>query len=127
MPKYGQAAIIATTLFHQNKYPTPQEAWHASTLQVFTTTASRSKGCPRGAYLGLCEEGLVNGVPKGKYCNSIKNKKYAIAAIEILKQQLNIAHTEKSLWLQIMKGEQKVYNHQMDVVLSLWNEGLLIK
>lgn len=47
MPKYGQVAILATTLIHHYKYSTPQEAWNAATN------------------LGLCEAGLIRGVLNG--------------------------------------------------------------
>ena len=34
----------------------------------------------RGAFLGLCEEGLVKGIPAGKYSASKDNKQYAVRA-----------------------------------------------
>jgi hypothetical protein len=45
-----------------------------------TSPTSRKKDCPRGAFLGLCEEGLVKGIPAGKYTASKDNKAYAVRA-----------------------------------------------
>jgi ATP dependent DNA ligase C terminal region len=32
-----------------------------------TSPTARRKSCPRGAFLGLCEEGLVKGILPGRY------------------------------------------------------------
>lgn len=31
-----------------------------------------------------------------------------------------------NLWLLVMRGEWKTPNHQMEVVLALWNDGLIV-
>jgi hypothetical protein len=46
--------------------------------------SAQKKGCPRGAFLGLCEEGLVKGIPAGNYTTSKDNKAYAVRAAELL-------------------------------------------
>lgn len=43
-------------------------------MVIFGESTSQRKGCPKGVYLGLCEEGLVKGIPKGKYTKSKKIK-----------------------------------------------------
>ena len=76
--RYGQAALIASG---QSKSGTinPVENWEAAMLQVYPTSiAARKKGSPRGAFLGLCEEGLVKGIPPGRYTASKKDKEYAV-------------------------------------------------
>lgn len=40
--------------------------------EVFTTKSSQVKGCTKGTFLGLCEEGLVKGIPKGNYTKTIE-------------------------------------------------------
>lgn len=88
--------------------------------------ALQEKGCPRGAYLGLCEAGLVAGIPAGKYTRSRDNKRYALRAVELLVAEPSLAETEpKDLWERVMDGESKAYNSQMDVVLALWHSGLI--
>ncbi|WP_052380253.1 MULTISPECIES: hypothetical protein [unclassified Pseudoalteromonas] len=62
----------------QQTETTPQYAWASEALTVFPTqSSSRVKGCPKSAFLGLCELGTVKGVAKGKYTSSVDNKKYA--------------------------------------------------
>ena len=49
-----------------------------------TSVSAQKKGCPRGAFLGLCEDGLVKGIPAGNYTVSKDNKAYAVRAAELL-------------------------------------------
>jgi hypothetical protein len=45
----------------------PVARWESAMEKLYPTSeAARKKGCPRGAYLGLCEEGLVKGIPAGR-------------------------------------------------------------
>jgi len=37
------------------------------------------------------------------------------------------AESAADLWDVVMKGESKKHNHQMDVVISLWENGLLVE
>ena len=84
--KYGKSALRAVELIRNNYINDPKEAWEKSTIEIFGKgSASQQKGCPRGAFLGLCEEGMVKGVPAGDYCTSQKNKTYAIKAVNLLK------------------------------------------
>jgi len=127
MGKYGNAAIMATKLVRVGRVSSPNEAWELAVVEIFPNSkSSQEKGCPKGAYLGLCEDGFIVGIPKGNYCRSIKNKAYALKAVSLLKQSSSTAQNEETLWRQVMEGEAKVSNHQMDVVLSLWHEGLII-
>lgn len=75
--------------------------------------------------MGLCEEGLVNGFSKGHYTRSRKNKDYAIRALSLLKQRQDFANNLEGLWRAVTNGEEKKHNSQMDVVVALWNSGLL--
>ena len=126
MGKYGTTALIATKLFQDGKVSSPNEAWELATAEIFPNSkSSQKKGCPKGAYLGLCEEGVIVGVPRGNYCRSQKNKGYALQAVSLLMQSPNRSPSEESLWRLVMEGVEKVSNHQMDVVLSLWHGGLI--
>lgn len=57
----------------------------------------KKKGCPRNAFLGLYEEGLVKGIPSGNYTRSKKNKEYAIKAVKILKGAPELSSNSKTL------------------------------
>lgn len=93
--------------------------------------SSRKKGCPRSTYLGLCEAGFVRGIPRGDYTQSEDNKRYAIDAVRLLRRDPNLAEPSASaggaarLWAAVMKGDPKRPNGQMEVVLALWNTGLI--
>lgn len=100
--------------------------WSKYIVKNFDTKSSQEKSCPKNTFLGLCEEGLVKGIPKGKYTNSIKNKEYALQAIEILKQEKLSSFTPIELWQKLNLGD-KIHNSQMDVVLSLWNKNYIKK
>jgi hypothetical protein len=113
---YGTAAIRATEVLTQD---------------MTDSQSSQTTSCPKGAYLGLCSEGMVKGVRPGKYTHSIKNKKYAVDAVLALRlSQRNrgnpsLAGDPRGLWNTIMGGVEKQENGQMDVVIALWKDGLL--
>ncbi len=74
MPKHGQAAIKAVELVVDKEHG-PVAAWNVAVAEVFKhSVTSQRKGCPRGAFLGLAEEGVISGVPEGDYTKSEKNK-----------------------------------------------------
>lgn len=125
MASYGEVALKAVGNYRSHKV-TPREAWVAAACEVFTSEDSQKKCCPRSTFLALCEEGLVIGVPNGKYCNAKENKKYALEAVAILKNSPEKTYNESSLWRAVTEGKKK-YNQQMDVVLSLWNQGYIIR
>ncbi|MDO9592600.1 MAG: hypothetical protein Q7I98_05320 [Erysipelotrichaceae bacterium] len=103
----------------------PRDAWEKSTERIFGKgTASQRKACPRGTFLGLCEEGLINIVEAGNYCRSQKNKDYAVKAVEILKHNPELANNKNKLWDKIA-GSCKAQNNQMDVAIALWERGLI--
>ncbi|WP_041465644.1 DUF6979 family protein [Chlorobium limicola] len=128
MNKYDQSAVEAAMLCSRDNKISPRMAWDQVSSRIFGKgTSSQKKGCPRDAYLGFCEEGHVKDIPTGNYCNSSKNKSYALSALALLTREPNLANQPpKRLWERIMMGEQKVHNSQMDVVVAMWKAGLLI-
>jgi hypothetical protein len=125
MAKYGRAAVLARDLVVQDAR-TPEHAWALAIAAIFPESpSSQQKGCPRAAFLGLCEEGLVKGVGPGKYTNSIDNKSYAIKAVQLLRLDPSLARNEDLLWSKVMNGAEKTPNSQMDVVTTLWQHELI--
>jgi hypothetical protein len=122
--KYGETAINSVHNFKDSYSIT--EIWSRSAKEVFDTNSAQEKGCPKNTFLGLCEEGLVNGIPKGNYTKSVKNKEYALKAVTILKQNTQTTFTPKELWDKLELGDKRS-NSQMDVVLALWEHGLIEK
>jgi hypothetical protein len=128
MGKYGEAAILATRYVLRSRAPCAADAWKMAVCAVFPNSpSSQVKGCPRGAYLGLCEEGLVEGIPRGQYTRSKDNKTYALRAHEILRTEPALSSDPDRLWVKVIAPSDKKHNSQMDVVASLWNQGLLLK
>ncbi|WP_420042219.1 DUF6979 family protein [Anaeromyxobacter dehalogenans] len=132
MGKYGNAALRATELVSNRTCRAPSDAWSIAIKELFPSSpSSQKKACPKGAYLGLCEEGLILGVPRGSYTRSDDNKRYAVDAVQLLRREPDLADASArdsgatNLWLLVMRGKRKTPNHQMDVVLSLWNHGLI--
>jgi hypothetical protein len=124
--KYGLVALNAVNKLNNIKEMEPCNAWDEAAVVVFPTQlSSRKKGCPRSAFLGLCEEGKVKGVKPGNYTSSKANKAYANDAADLLKSSPTL--TTKELWGKVVSNtEPKVHNSQMNVVAALFNEGYLI-
>lgn len=126
MGKYGLAAVNAVRAYTAGKARSAMDAWDIAVREIFPNSrSSQVKGCPRGTFLGLCESGKVAGIPSGEYTKSQKNKLYGLRALEILRVSPGLADDEPVLWGRVMAGEDKVPNHQMDVVVSLWKAGLV--
>lgn len=125
MGDYGIAAVNATNSVKSGQHQSPVTAWQVAVSAQFPTSqSSQGKSCPRGAYLGLCETGLVDGIPAGNYTNSQKNKSYAVSALNQLCINSSLASNPNALW--IAAGCPNIrQNNQMDVVIALWNAGLL--
>ncbi len=104
---------------------TPDVAWEKAALEIFPESeTSRNKGCPKGTFLGLCEDGLVTAVAAGNYTKSTKNKEYGIKALELIKKHPHLTEDQMKLW-KIVVGDSKAHNYQMDVVISLYNRNNL--
>lgn len=126
MNKYGKAAVDAVVRIHNGQTNNPAAAWETATENIFGKgTAGQKKGCPKNAFLGLCEDGLIKGIKAGSYTNSTLNKHYALEAVRILKENPGYKPSQRELWDQILNGESKSYNNQMAVVLALWEKGLI--
>ena len=126
MGKYGKVADFAMKELSADPTLSPVDAWKKAVTSVFPESeSSQEKGCPRGAFLGLCEAGLVKGVPAGDYTRSDANKTYALRAASILKVKPELVNNEDALWAEVMAGNEKTPNHQMDVVVSLWRSGAI--
>ena len=93
---------------------------------------ARRKGCPKQAFLGLCQAGLIRGV-SGDRCvktDPSLNRDYAQVAVRLLAADPGLAHAGAAeLWRRVMeevRGDpEKRHNQQMDVVLTLWNKRLI--
>jgi len=122
---YGDCAVRAVKLIEKHQAMDPRMAWEAAISSLTKSEWSINKGCPKGAFLGLCEEGLIKGIPKGQYTRSVDNKNYALKAVKILKQSSR-PRKKIDLWREVTNREIG-QDGQMDVVLSLWNNNLILR
>jgi len=131
MTIYENAAKEAIKMYRDGSSLDLEEIWENAVSKFTTSKNSIIKGCPKGAFLGLCEEGLINGIPAGCYTrNSGKqmNKMYALTAVELLESSPNEIFNEMDLWRQVLDNldyEYKQPQDQMKIVLVLWNNQLI--
>jgi hypothetical protein len=123
--RYGEAALMATQQGPSGDI-NPLARWESAVEKLYPTSpAARKKSCPRGAFLGLCEEGLVKGIPAGIYKASRDNKAYAVRAVALLTEATQRWSTS-ALWRAVTDGAGKPHDSQMDIVLALWNNDLIV-
>lgn len=129
MNQFGETAIRAVELFTFGKVNTPDKAWAEAANEGIASSKGRDKGCPRNAFLALCSEGKVKGIPAGNYTSSEKNGRYALEALKILRNNPEYVNNWWNLWKKVLytlnESREKKHNGQMDVVIALWTEGLI--
>jgi hypothetical protein len=105
----------------------PAARWEKALLQLYPTSpTSRKKGGPRGAFLGLCEAGLVKGIAAGNYAALKENKDYAVHAVALLAEGTRSWSTT-ALWQAVTSDPEKKHASQMDIVMALWKNGLIVR
>ena len=132
MGKYGDTAVRAAGLLQQG-HESARDAWQTITEQIFAGSEDgRRKPCPREAFLGLCQAGMIRGVSAASCVESDSglNRGYAREAVRLLRADPKLAQgASPALWRRVMTelraDETKRHNQQMDVVLTLWNKGLI--
>ena len=86
MSEYGETAVLAVQRLNTKEESDPLDACKNAAKRIFPVSKdSQDKGCPKGAFLGLCSEGLIHGIERGDYGTRSKNGDYAIRAVDILK------------------------------------------
>jgi hypothetical protein len=124
--RYGEAALMAIR-GGSSVDNDPVARWESAMEKLYPTSpTARKKGCPRGAFLGLCEEGLVKGTPAGRYTASKDNKGCAVRAAALLIEGKQSWSTS-SLWRAVTDDPEKTHNNQMDVVMALWRNDLIVR
>lgn len=122
MNRYGKAAVKSAELLRSRKDKlTPRQAWELAAREVLGDQAG---GCPRSTFLGLCSEGLVKGVPAGRYTFSVSNKRYAVEAVSKLREMPQLSEDKDALWNAIDRRPE-YRNNQMEIVVALWEKGLI--
>ncbi|ACT07071.1 conserved hypothetical protein [Dickeya chrysanthemi Ech1591] len=126
---YGKTAVAVASEYDSSNKLDPRECWEYSIIQFTDSRESQKKGCPKSAFLGLCQEGYVKGIPKGNYLPpDSPNKEYAVSAADLVLKEPGRKYSRAELWGNATKyypGAAKNQNGQMDVVMTLKEAGLL--
>ena len=123
--RYGEAALMAARR-ESSANADPVARWESAMKTLYPTSpTARKKSSPRGAFLGLCEEGLVKGIPAGNYAASKDDKVYAVRAAALLIDGMR-RWSISELWRAVANDPEKTHNSQMDIVLALWKNGLIV-
>lgn len=120
---YGSTALKAVELVRMLGID-PGEAWRRAVREITSSAESQKKHCPRSTFLGLCEEGLVQGIPSGRYTASSSNKNYALKAVRTIAGTSIDGLSAIQLW-HLVAGDAVKHNQQMHVVLALFKSGML--
>jgi hypothetical protein len=123
---YGLVAVKAAHQLIGSHTADAEWAWQKAAREAFPAgSSSIEKGCPRGAFLGLCKRGAIVGARARYELADTKNGEYACRAWKALKEQPDLAHDRKALWGSV-HADAVNENGQLDVVLALWDAGLLV-
>ena len=105
----------------------PPDAWRAAIEEQYPDPTKRKNAlkhtCPKGAFLGLCQKGIVRGIRAGNYTDSVKSSGLALSAVERLKADPSLA-ARKSRLVQLVFGNRAPA--ELDVVLALWEQRAII-
>jgi hypothetical protein len=113
--KYAETAIKAVGYI--NAGLSAEQSWEKASCEIFIKgSTSQKKSCPKNAFIGLFEN-------NPRVVES-KNAVYAKKALLILQRNPNQKYSKSELWSLVIDGP-KAHNSQMDVVLGLWNKGLI--
>lgn len=128
MNKYAKVAIeVAEELQSMKKEEQKKidlgDLWKEKCKENEFKEASIKKGCPRLAFIGLCENNLIKGIEIKNSDKESLNKNYAVEAVRVLKNDKR-NYTSKELWEEIGNKDKK-HNSQMNIVLALWEKGMI--
>ncbi|MGL4874466.1 MAG: DUF6979 family protein [Cetobacterium sp.] len=129
MNKYAKIAIeVAEELQGMEKEKQKEinlgNLWKEKCKENEFKEASIKKGCPRLAFVGLCENNLIKDIEVKNSDKESLNKNYAVEAVKVLKNNNNRHYTSKELWEEIGNKDKK-HNSQMNIVLALWEKGMI--
>ena len=113
----------------KDKKTEPLQAWNAACDELKLTESVKGKPCPKATFLCLFQENKLWELEDYKINEYLEpTKSYTLFAINLLKQNgRNNYNNGLQLWKDIMKKfkENRNHNQEMDVLLALWDLGLI--
>lgn len=125
MAMYGRAAVAAARMLEEGTLSNPESAWKRAISLETKSSESRRKSCPRGAFLELCAAGVIPGFEGRPSLLRGSNAEYAVRMLEAVRADEQVLSDPDRLWRTAVGREKKKENGQIDVVVSLWKEGLI--
>ena len=125
MSMYGRAAITAARMLEQGTPSNPEAAWARAISRETKSSESRRKSCPRGAFLELCAAGVIPGCEARPSLFRGPNGEYALRILKAIRADEELVSDGERLWSTAVRRAKKRENGQVDVVVSLWKEGLI--
>jgi len=122
---YGRAAITAARMLEQGTPSNPEAAWTRAIRRETKNYESRRKTCPREAFLGLCAAGLILGCEARPSLFRSSNGDYAVRMVKAIRADPQVLTDRNRLWRSAVGSAEKEENGQIDVVVSLWREGII--
>jgi hypothetical protein len=116
---FEKVALAAYDFLINKTEKTPLDAWKSAGSTILAhSTDMQEKPCPKNTFLSLCEEGLLRGIPKGKYMQRESvEKQYAITALKLIRADKNVLEENiKSLWEKACGDKNKHHDYQMNIV-----------
>ena len=97
-----------------------EEAWNTAAGKFITSPSGRIKGCPKAAFIGLCESGDLRGIVGTRQSNS-KNYKYAKFASKEWKKDNGVS--KKEMWNRVQRKFAVTASHQgqLDVIIGIYD------
>jgi len=127
MTNYEAITLKAVKILSEKQTSSFEEVWKKSGKELDLEESIWKKGCPKNAFIGVCEMGLIKGIQGIPNVELSKNGKYAVTALRLIikNPQLYTNMSGPDLWREVLKEchleTSKNYNQQMAVVLTLWN------
>lgn len=106
----------------------PPDAWRKAVQERYSDPVecrnAMKHTCPKGAFLGLCEQGVVKNVVSGNYTRSLKSTAYVAVALELLRLDPSLAENKSKFKAQVFRDRKP--NDEIEVLLALWTKGLIV-
>lgn len=132
MNQFGVAAVNAANLIQQTPQLLPEDAWDQVMAATSLSASTVCKCCPREAFIGLADSGLIYGTTPLRKVAVGWNGIYAIVGVAILRNIQATRTRQKGdadqLWSYVMNAlspKSVDQNNQMEVVLALWAANLI--
>ena len=130
MTKVARHAVRARELASSGS--SPDAAWNQALAEVYSGEQLRNQlqhTCPKWAFAGLCNHGVVRGVPAGS-CPAAADRRsgrYAVDALNAVRREASLLRDKRTLKARVFgrpgTADYRKPNDEVEVLLGLWESG----